>query len=283
MEKLLNWSVAQQDPETAKKAGAPDPELLAQLFGQTTDDVTLMRQNLELIENPECDDDNKLTAFDNFEMLIENIDNANNIENLQLWDRLISLLDSENEEFQTMTCSIIGTSVQNNDKAQSDFLKHPQGFTKLITLAKNSENVRIKSLYALSNLIRNNKESYKHFDQDKGWELLGPIITDKEANDKVKLRSLSLLGAILSIAPSEDAKKHIADYSIIAKLLSLIQPGTHVSLADKSLNLVVSLINEGYKFNEDETKDVKRAVEVIDKDFKDVINLDDFQVLKQVK
>lgn len=283
MEKLLNWSVAQQDPETAKKAGAPDPELLAQLFGQTTDDVTLMRQNLELIENPECDDDNKLTAFDNFEMLIENIDNANNIENLQLWDRLISLLDSENEEFQTMTCSIIGTSVQNNDKAQSDFLKHPQGFTKLITLAKNSENVRIKSLYALSNLIRNNKESYKHFDQDKGWELLGPIITDKEANDKVKLRSLSLLGAILSIAPSEDAKKHIADYSIIAKLLSLIQPGTHFSLADKSLNLVVSLINEGYKFNEDETKDVKRAVEVIDKDFKDVINLDDFQVLKQVK
>lgn len=282
MEKLLNWSLAQQDPETAKKAGAPDPKLLAELFGQAADDPTLMRQNMELIENPECDEENKLTAFDNFEMLIENLDNANNIENLKLWPKLINQLDSENSEFQNLTASIIGTAVQNNEKAQTDFIKYPEGFSKLISLAKTNDAVRIKALYALSNLIRNNEKSYELFDQNKGWELLGPVITDKEAKDKVKLRSLSLLGAILSIAPKDDAKKHIHEYSIVEKVLSLITPGGNISVADKSLNLVVQLINEGYDFSDEEVSQVKTAVEIIEKDFKDVINLDDFQVLKQV-
>ncbi|ODQ59399.1 hypothetical protein WICANDRAFT_63896 [Wickerhamomyces anomalus NRRL Y-366-8] len=282
MDKLLNWSLAQQDPETAKKVGAPDPKLLAELFGQNVDDATLMKQNIELIENPECDEDNKLTAFDNFEMLIENLDNANNIENLKLWPKLINLLDSENDEFKNLTSSIIGTSVQNNEKSQTDFLKYPQGFTKLISLAKSNKVVRIKALYALSNLIRNNEQSYELFDQHKGWELLGPIITDKEAKDKVKLRSLSLLGAILSIAPKDDIKKHIHEYSIIEKILSLIKPGANISVVDKSLNLIVHLINGGYEFNDDEVKQVKESVEIIEKDFHDVINIDDFQVLKQI-
>lgn len=282
MDKLLNWSLAQQDPETAKKVGAPDPKLLAELFGQNVDDATLMRQNLELIENPECDEDNKLTAFDNFEMLIENLDNANNIENLKLWPKLINLLDSENEEFRNLTASIIGTAVQNNEKSQLDYLKYPEGFTKLITLAKEDNSVRIKALYALSNLIRNNEKSYNLFDQHKGWELLGPIISDGEAKDKVKLRSLSLLGAILSIAPKNDVKRHIHEYSIVGKILGLIKPGSNISVADKSLNLVVHLINDGYEFSSDEVKEVKTAVEIIETDFKDVINIDDFQVLKQV-
>lgn len=280
MDKLLNWSLAQQDPETAKKAGAPDPELLAKLFG-AADDPTLMKEALSVIVHPDADRDTKLTAFDNFEMLIENLDNANNIENMKMWDTIIDQLEHDDEEFRQMTCSIIGTAVQNNDKAQADFTGHEQGVKRLIKLASETP-TRQKALYALSNLIRNHPASYEQFDQNNGWELLGPVLADDSINQKVKLRSLSLLSSILTTGKKEDTWKHIKDFGIVIKVLGLIKKSYNVSLVDKALNILVALISSGYKFNEEELEVIKEKVAVIETDLMDVINLDDFQVLKQV-
>ncbi|CCH45981.1 Hsp70 nucleotide exchange factor FES1 [Wickerhamomyces ciferrii] len=282
MDKLLNWSLAQQDPETASKVGAPDPKLLAELFGQNVDDPTLMKQNIELIESNEATDENKLISFDNFEMLIENLDNANNIENLKLWPKLIKFLDWENLEFVNLTLSIIGTSVQNNNKSQLDFLKYDTGLSKLIQLAQNTKEVRVKALYALSNLIRNNEKSYEKFNDLKGWELIGPIISNPEVNDKTILRSLSLFNSIQTIAPKQESFDHIHDYKIIKIFKNLIKSNDNINVIDKILNTIVGLINDGYKFDSEELGEIKNITEFIEKEFKDVINLDDLKVLKQV-
>lgn len=280
MDKLLNWSLAQNDPETAKKVGAPDPELLAKLFG-AADDPTLMKEALAVIENPEADRETKITAFENFEMLIENLDNANNIENMKMWAPLIKQLDHEDEEFQQLCCSIVGTAVQNNEKAQKDFTKYETGTKKLIELAEKPE-TRQKALYALSNLIRNHPEAYQQFDKNNGWNLIGPLITDVSVNSKIKLRSLSLLSSIISSGSQEDISEHIKQFGIIEKLLGLIKKDDNVSLIDKSLSIIVALISNGYKFSEDELSLISEKVAVIEKDLLDVINLDDFQLLKQV-
>lgn len=56
--------------------------------------------------NPEVDLETKLVAFDNFEMLIENLDNANNIENLKLWEPLLDVLVQTKDEGTTCCCFI---------------------------------------------------------------------------------------------------------------------------------------------------------------------------------
>lgn len=60
----------------------------------------------------------KLTAFDNFEQLVEGIDNANNMEVLGLWEPLVGLLDSAEGELRKWAAWCLATAVSNNVKAQ---------------------------------------------------------------------------------------------------------------------------------------------------------------------
>jgi hypothetical protein len=71
-----------------------------------------------------------MTAFDNFHMLIEDLNNANNIENISLegkgesedktglWDMLLEQLRHQEADIRRMAAWCIGTAVQNNEKTQ---------------------------------------------------------------------------------------------------------------------------------------------------------------------
>jgi hsp70-interacting protein len=62
--------------------------------------------------------EDRITAFDNFEQLIENLDNANNLEALNLWIPLIEQLENKEVELRRFAAWCIGTAVQNNIKTQ---------------------------------------------------------------------------------------------------------------------------------------------------------------------
>jgi len=127
MNGLLKWSIdnsaaSQPDPNSteARPATAPRPfdqEALARLLGGPSD-ADLMLQAMTAVQSPEVDLENKMIAFDNFEQLIENLDNANNMENLKLWVPLVDQLKSEESELKRMAAWCIGTAVQNNIKSQ---------------------------------------------------------------------------------------------------------------------------------------------------------------------
>lgn len=93
MEKLLHWTIAQQagDKDALEKIGEPDPKALNQLFGGP-DEATLMRESIKVVQTPDVSQEDKEIALENFEMLIENLDNANNIGNLKLWEPLNQIL-----------------------------------------------------------------------------------------------------------------------------------------------------------------------------------------------
>lgn len=92
---LLKWSIQNSEgvrEDTAAGTGhnvereprhGLDPEVLAQLMGGPSD-ADRMREAIAAVQSPEVDLENKLIAFDNFEQLIENLDNANNMEVLGL-------------------------------------------------------------------------------------------------------------------------------------------------------------------------------------------------------
>lgn len=162
LNELLKWGVENasttaNDPSAAAPANRGLSEkALSSLFGGPSD-ADLMKESMAAILSPDLSVDEKLIAFDNFEQLIENLDNANNLEPLALWKPLISCLTHEESGIKKMAAWCVGTSVQNNEKTQEKMLAHG-GIPPLVALAINNyetKEVRRKAIYALSSAVRN--------------------------------------------------------------------------------------------------------------------------------
>lgn len=126
------------------------------------DDSTMMKESIATIQDPEISIPDKEIAFDNLEMLVENLDNANNIDNLKLWPPLLAQLSVPESQLRFMAAWCCGTAVQNNPKSQEALQKHG-GVPKIIELILRDpeEKVRTKAVYALSSQIRNQGPSLK--------------------------------------------------------------------------------------------------------------------------
>ena len=147
------------------------PEVLEALFGGPSE-ADLMKAAIEVITDASPDNtlENRLVAFDNFEQLIESLDNANNLEKLDLWRPLLGLLEHEERELRRMAAWCVGTAVQNNEKTQERLhaLGGIEPLVKLATHEDETEAVRRKAIYALSSAVRNHQPA-----MDKAAEELG--------------------------------------------------------------------------------------------------------------
>jgi hypothetical protein len=168
LNELLKWGVENSTTTANDTSAAPptnrglNPEVLASLFGGPSD-ADLMKASMAAIlsPDPEITLDDKLIAFDNFEQLIENLDNANNLGTLALWTPLISCLTNEEAEIRRMAAWCVGTAVQNNQKSQERLLAM-DGIPPLVKLAvgeTEGQAVRRKAVYALSSACRNYQPS----------------------------------------------------------------------------------------------------------------------------
>ncbi|CAI5760597.1 unnamed protein product [Candida verbasci] len=282
MEKLLHWSIAQQagDKEALSKIGTPDPKALNQLFGGP-DEASLMKESVMVVENPEVSNEDKIIALENLEMLIENLDNANNIENLKLWLPLLNILgnDSYNDEIRTLILSIIGIAVQNNNKSQSDFNKYDQGIKLLIELGEKSQDLdlKLKALFAISSFIRDYKPGYEKFEQLNGWNLI--TLDIKDNSPKLNLRVLSLIASILSNGLSPNTEAHLRKNNIGHKLAILLNDDAHPNLIDKTLNIISNLYHLKYEFTPEEKYEIDAGLETIE-GLSDRLNLDDLETAK---
>ena len=287
MEKLLHWSIAnaQGDDEAKARAGQPDPKLLEQLFGGGPDEPTLMKHAMAVISNPEATLENKLVAFDNFEMLIENLDNANNIENMKLWEPLITVLDDPEPELRAFALSVTGTAVQNNDQSQNNFAKYDGALAKVIKLASGraeDAQVRTKAFYTLSNLIRHNKLIYDQFNQLNGLQIIAPVLKDANASEKLKLRAMALLSTVLTVADmNADFFALLRAYNIIETTLEFLHPECNLYLIDRVLNFFSQLINVGFEFSATELEKLKVGVKNIEP-VEAQLNEDDYKTVQYV-
>lgn len=126
MNNLLKWSIENtvpSDPNAPPPSRTLDTEALKALMGGPSD-AELMKESMAAIQSPDINLDDKLTAFDNLEQLVESIDNANNLESLGLWTPLIHQLSSEEAGIRMMAAWCVGTAVQNNIKAQERVSLH---------------------------------------------------------------------------------------------------------------------------------------------------------------
>ena len=74
-----------------------------------------------------------MNAFDELEMIVEGIDNASNMERMNLWPEIFSCL-SKDESIEVIKFAlwIIGTCAQNNPETQISLLKKHAIFSRLL-------------------------------------------------------------------------------------------------------------------------------------------------------
>lgn len=164
MNSLLKWSVENSSTTSADPAATPptnrpiNPDALSALFGGPSDADLMVSSMAAITSNdPEFTVENKLIAFDNFEQLIENLDNANNLGPLALWTPLLSCLSDPSGEIRKMAAWCVGTAVQNNVSCQERLLAMGgiPGLAKIAVDGEEEQSVRRKAVYALSSACRN--------------------------------------------------------------------------------------------------------------------------------
>lgn len=218
-------SAQDQVPTSLKKL---DTGVLDAILGRT--DAIRMREAMVIFEDPNKSIHERCNAGEELEDLIQDLDNANDMEVLGFWPRLLTLLESstsggnDDDLIKFHTCWICGTAVQNNPKSQTAFLKKDPLPTILEILCHGSEATQAKAMYCLSSTLKHAPEetqAMKKFSDARGWETLheclrGPSMTLRrktvflintllleESLDLDELRAAGLLNTLIaSLSPS---------------------------------------------------------------------------------
>ncbi|KAJ3328521.1 hsp70 nucleotide exchange factor fes1 [Blyttiomyces sp. JEL0837] len=166
---ILNRATANEDapapaamPEGAEQL---DPKWVDVMLGKS--DSLRMKESVQILTDPSKSLDEKLTAFDELEMLVESLDNANDLKTLGLWPPIITILANDtNAEMRAFAAWVIGTAVQNNEQSQKDFLEANGLPTLLKALQDDTDpEVRAKCMTSLSSLVRHNPLAITHLQQ----------------------------------------------------------------------------------------------------------------------
>ncbi|TFK48222.1 nucleotide exchange factors-like protein [Heliocybe sulcata] len=212
MQSLLRWSVEHSDPSGSQNPGDGepkklDPEIIDMILGKP--DSEQMKEKLAIAVDERRSEEERVQALDDFEMLIESIDNANDLEKLQMWQPLHDLLTSpgSTDKVKRQALWVIGTAVQNNPAAQNVFLKMSPMQTILSFLAPSvPAQTRSKAVYALSGVLKHNAGAVRQLEAAGGWDMLRSALEDSDIT--VRRKTVFLINALLiptssSISPTQ--------------------------------------------------------------------------------
>ncbi|KAF8586410.1 nucleotide exchange factors-like protein [Ramaria rubella] len=221
MESLLRWGIENSTTDHESSTEPPpgprkdlDPGIIEAILGKS--DAVLMKDALAVgIDETQCIED-RVTALDDLEMLVEQIDNANNLTPLQMYPKILSLLSQTSPDLLRMGALwILGTAVQNNPKAQADFLRYDPLPVILSILSPTSSKwhiatasqTRSKAAYALSASLKHNALAVVRLSEVDGWEILRESLQDSDITIRRKIAFLlnALLLPTLSSATSSAA------------------------------------------------------------------------------
>jgi hsp70-interacting protein len=157
---LLNWALSNSSADQpAQNAKSPvlDEELMEAILGKS--EAKQMRECVEFASNSENALPDRLSLLDELEMLVESIDNANDIEQMGLWPKIFSLLESSKEgedKIKVATLWVIGTAAQNNPKAQQALLKYNvlEAVFGLLASPQSDIEVKKKAFYVISSMAK---------------------------------------------------------------------------------------------------------------------------------
>ncbi|KAJ6578785.1 nucleotide exchange factor Fes1-domain-containing protein [Mycena vulgaris] len=205
MESLLRWGIENSTPQTDASNPPPaprqdlDPGIIDMILGKS--DAVLMKEDMAVATDDSQSESARIDALDHLEMLIEQIDNANNIEKLQMWSPLQALITSApTSSIKMQALWVIGTALQNNPAAQDAYLAHdplPVLASFLVPSPSSTAQTRSKAIYAMSGLLKHNAPAVAALSRPdvEGWDKLCHALQDPDLG--VRRKALFLLSTLL--------------------------------------------------------------------------------------
>lgn len=195
-------------------------ELANTISGRTT------YNGIEITGDEKVSVDDRIGAFEELEEMVENIDNACDLLPLGIWPLIISCFQNTEEpnEIRAAAFSAIGTAVQNNPKAQNNFLdmtsknissESNNPVTLLINGLSSTDNINVKNkaLYAISALIRNHPQAFEFFSNAKGFDAI--VTSLLNGDPKLVRRAIFLFNILIT---TEDTLFSNITYSNLTRL-----------------------------------------------------------------
>ncbi|KAF7327782.1 Fes1 domain-containing protein [Mycena kentingensis (nom. inval.)] len=237
MESLLRWSIENSTPtDGTTPPAAPrqplDPGIIDHILGKS--DAVLMKEDMAAATDESKDEDTRIDALDHLEMLIEQIDNANNLEKLKLWTPLQTLITSTpSNALKTQALWVAGTALQNNPAAQDAYLEHdplPALTSFLVPSPSAPASTRSKAVYTLSGLLKHNALAVAALSRPDvaGWDRLREALHDPDLG--VRRKALFLLSTLLlpnSTSPS--SRTGAGSTSVRPRSPDVVHPNSHAA------------------------------------------------------
>ena len=243
---LLAWAMANKANDSTEhnqvNVNNIDPKWIEVILGKP--DSARMKDLVASIQ--ESSDLNlRIASFDELELLLESLDNANDLQPLNLWKPLIELLGDKESEIRMHTSWVMGTAVQNNLKSQADFERNG-GLKAMLDLATIEQDPKVinKILYCLSSAVRANPDNLAKFLQLNGLTTISKILLN--GNEEMGRRVIFFVSALvvessidLCIILVEQLEK--SDFKSI--LVGYLENASDEQLIEQSLILLSSLID----------------------------------------
>ncbi|KAJ1644926.1 hsp70 nucleotide exchange factor fes1 [Coemansia erecta] len=216
MEALLKWAIingatASEDApkrdaatEESIKQKKLDPAIIDAILGKPAS--VQMTECLDAIENKDTPLKAREIALDDLEMLVENIDNASNLQPLGLWPRIIRLFEDPEPSVREGALWVSGTAVQHNPSAQKAF----NGLGNVLAVLRNKEEapgVRAKALYCVSSFVRANVTGLTQFVADNGLAIVVEAVDNGGAT--LKQKAFFLLRALIDEAMDDETPEEL--------------------------------------------------------------------------
>ncbi|KAI8614488.1 armadillo-type protein [Chytriomyces sp. MP71] len=261
---LLQWAIvnkATAKEDAPARVGVPekrepiDPKWVDVILGKS--DSVRMKECVAILVDDAKELAVKLAAFDELEMLVESLDNANDMRNLGLWKPIISILASHAEpEMRAFAAWVLGTCVQNNPTAQKDFLA-AQGLPVLLKSLQSDTDpeVRAKAMTCLSGLVRHNRPAYAQLaalalgSNQLGLAPVRALVASPGAFAKAQKRAVFFLDGLVSGGSGEEdeviamavADAQAGDWA--GAVVELLETSAKLDkdLVDKCLSLLMHL------------------------------------------
>lgn len=222
MQSLLRWSIENSSTQDGTQSNTPavrkdlDPAVIDAILGRP--DAELMKEDLSVALDSSRSEDDRVDALDHLEMLVEQIDNANDLKKLNMWEPLHSLLTSDTSPLtvKVQALWVIGTALQNNPSAQDAYLALnplPTLVSFLVSSPYSTLQTRSKAIYTLSGLLKHNAPAVKELGSSdvEGWARLRDSLQDPDIT--VRRKTLFLLNTLLlpTSAPDAPSNFHTPD------------------------------------------------------------------------
>ncbi|XP_020585080.1 hsp70 nucleotide exchange factor FES1 isoform X2 [Phalaenopsis equestris] len=257
LEGMLQWAIGHSDPEKLKDKASDAQRLspaelnkrqleLKELMEKLKipSDAELMKIAINDLNNSSISLEDRKRALNELLILVEPIDNANDLDKLGGLVAVVRELDNSDPEIRTISAWILGKACQNNALVQNQILALGV-LTRLMKMVKSSSREEaIKALFAISTLIRNNKDGQELFFSVNGTLMLQDIMSNVSIDIRLQKKAVLLVADLADYQQEiSGAAKHavVSDQLLLKAVVNLLS-SNDLDLQEKALQAVKSLL-----------------------------------------